>query len=221
MTCFVDRSLSKSVSRGLTCAGCIVGNKSASKVMAKIAEVREALDTQADIFQSNILCENHEGVEERVKDAYALAARVGNVLTSVVKEVTGVDMPLNFVTPKNAEAGFTSSTFSFNLPPPPSASAQRLAALAQDFVDVLQEDKVNFKPCVSFGQDNKLVYLTVPATSTQGAIKEEDKAKQAKGGVQLTRFSFPVSVGDVETVEEGIRKGVRAVYGGGGGCVIS
>jgi len=34
-----------------------------------------------------------------------------------------------------------------------------------------------FKPCVSFGQDNGLVYATVPATSTQGAIKAEDKAK--------------------------------------------
>eukprot|EP00518_Triparma_eleuthera_P018684 CAMPEP_0197551000 /NCGR_PEP_ID=MMETSP1320-20131121/4400_1 /TAXON_ID=91990 /ORGANISM="Bolidomonas sp., Strain RCC2347" /LENGTH=604 /DNA_ID=CAMNT_0043111437 /DNA_START=220 /DNA_END=2034 /DNA_ORIENTATION=+ len=215
-------SLSKSVSRGLTCAGCIVGNKAASKLMVKVSEVRNALDTQGDVHQSNILCENHEGVETRVKEAYELAFRVGEVLKASVKEVTGVDMPLNFVTPQNAEDGFTSSTYSFNLPPPANATAARLAALAQDFVDILQKDKVNFKPCVSFGQDNKLVYLTVPATSTQGAIKEEDKAQQAKGGVQLTRFSFPVSVDDIEVVEEGIRRGVKEVYGvSGGGCVIS
>ena len=51
------------------------------------------------------------------------------------------------------------------------------------------------KPCVSFGQDNDLVYCTVPATSTQGAISAEDKAKQARGGVQLVRFllSYPNS----------------------------
>jgi cysteine synthase A len=35
------------------------------------------------------------------------------------------------------------------------------------------------------------VYATVPATSTQGAIKAEDKAKQAVGGIQLCRLSFP------------------------------
>ena len=146
---------------------------------------------------------------------------MSQVLKASVKEVTGVDMPLNFVTPGNAEVGFTSSTYSFNLPPPANATAERLAALAQDFVDVLQRDKANFKPCVSFGQDNKLVYLTVPATSTQGAIKEEDKAQQAKGGVQLTRFSFPVSVNDVEVIEEAIRRGVKEVYGvSGDGCII-
>ena len=39
-----------------------------------------------------------------------------------------------------------------------------------------------FKACVSFGQDNGMVYCTVPATSTQGVIAEEDKAKQAKDG---------------------------------------
>ena len=67
---------------------------------------------------------------------------------------------------------------------------QANAGLAQRFVDILCS-YTGFKPCVSFGQDNGLVYCTVPATSTQGAIKEEDKAKQAVGGVQLTRLSFP------------------------------
>jgi len=38
---------------------------------------------------------------------------------------------------------------------------------------------------------NGMVYATVPATSTQGTIKAEDKAKQAVGGVQLCRLSFP------------------------------
>ena len=56
---------------------------------------------------------------------------------------------------------------------------------AQKFVDLLTLHPTYMKPCVSFGQDNDLVYCTVPATSTQGAISAEDKAKQARGGVQL------------------------------------
>ena len=78
--------------------------------------------------------------------------------------------------------------------------------MAQKFVDFLIEgnDKyrsasasgpeIYMKPCVSFGQDNGMTYCTVPATSTQGAIKAEDKAKQAQGGIQvcslITHFFF-------------------------------
>ena len=43
------------------------------------------------------------------------------------------------------------------------------ADLAQAYVDLLTAHKC-FKPCVSFGQDNGLVYATVPATSTQVAL---------------------------------------------------
>ena len=107
-------------------------------------------------------------------------------------------MPLAFVTPEQAAIGFTSSTFSFNLPAMPNASEEVNEALAQRFVDILCAHK-EFKPCVSFGQDNGLVYATVPATSTQGAIKKEDKAKQAVGGVQLARLSFPPTC-DVEVL---------------------
>jgi hypothetical protein len=64
---------------------------------------------------------------------------------------------------------------------------------------------------VSFGQDNGLVYCTVPATSTQGAIKAEDKAKQALGGVQLTRLSFPPTI-DVDAVKQAIDRTIHAIY---------
>jgi hypothetical protein len=46
-------------------------------------------------------------------------------------------------------------------------AVQEAAALAQRFVDLLTANGALFKPCVSFGQDNGLVYATVPATSTQ------------------------------------------------------
>jgi hypothetical protein len=114
-----------------------------------------------------------------------------------------------------AAQGFTSSTFSFNLPALPEASADENEALAQKFVDVLTEDK-SFKPCVSFGQDNSLIYCTVPATSTQGAIKAEDKAKQAVGGVQLCRLSFPPSFQgqSLGQVVSTVKAAVKRVYAG-------
>ena len=85
------------------------------------------------------------------------------------------------------------------------------APLAQKFVDVLTEHD-GYKPCVSFGQNNGLIYATVPATSTQGAIKEEDKAKQARGGVQLVRLSFPPRPHDKDKACEIITDATNAVY---------
>merc|ERR1719291_1129275 len=119
-------------------------------------------------------------------------------------------MLLAFVTPEQAAAGFTTSTFPFNLPPIPGASDEVNEGLAQRYVDLLTAEP-GFKPCVSFGQDNGLVYATVPATSTQGAVRAEDKAKQAVGGVQLARLSFPptCSVDKLATI---IRDSTTTVY---------
>jgi cysteine synthase A len=126
------------------------------------------------------LCANHTGVEERCLKAYGNAKASGDALCAAVKAATGHDMPIHGVTAANAAIGFTSSTYSFNLPPKGSKAENE--ALAQNFTDLLCAHK-GFKPCVSFGQDNDLVYCTVPATSTQGAIAAADKAKQEVGGV--------------------------------------
>merc|ERR1711865_1169965 len=134
------------------------------------------------------------GVEKRCQNAYKVAADIGENLCAAVLQATGQKMPLAFVSPDHAAVGFTTSTFSFNLPGLPGESPEVNETLAQQFVDMLCSHSQFFKPCVSFGQDNGLVYCTVPATSTQGAVKEEDKAKQAVGGVQLVRLSFPPAI---------------------------
>ena len=95
-------------------------------------------------------------------------------------------------------------------PPPAGAPPEVCAGLAQRFVDLLTAD-AQFKPCVSFGQDNGLVYCTVPATSTQGAVRAEDKARQAVGGVQLVRLSFPPTL-DRGAAGEALDAAVHAVY---------
>ena len=159
------------------------------------------------------LTQNHRQVEERCAQAYAVAVAVGDALQAAVREATQIEMPLAFVRPEHAKLGFTSSTFSFNLPAPTAASAEQTAGLAQRFVDLLCGHP-EFKPCVSFGQDNNLVYATVPATSTQGAIKEEDKAKQAVGGVQLVRLSFPPTC-DSNKVAKIIADATATVYAPG------
>lgn len=77
-------------------------------------------------------------------------------MKAAVRKETGKDLVFFFVTPEQAAAGFTTSTFSFNLPSPPDATDGKKAALAQDYVDLLCAHP-EFKPCVSFGQDNNLV----------------------------------------------------------------
>jgi cystathionine beta-lyase/cystathionine gamma-synthase len=213
LTTMVFISLSKSVSRGLTTGGTIVAGPSARS--AELLEVVRAtslmLDTHARPDQLYFLARNHAGVEERCGNAYMVARAVGDALCAAVRTYCdGYEMGLNFVTPAQAASGFTSSTYSFNLPPYPSGREGENAALAQTFTTLL-EDHPEFKPCVSFGQDNGLVYATVPATSTQGAIKEEDKAKQAVGGVQLCRLSFPPTC-DVEKLCSIVTASVAACY---------
>eukprot|EP00121_Abeoforma_whisleri_P004176 Awhi_evm1s3772 len=196
-------SLSKSVSGGFTTGGTLVAGPSSGSaaLLEKVRATATMLDTTAKNDQLLILADNHSGVEERCASAYQVACQVGEVLKQSVKtHCNNYDMDLAFPTPEQAAKGFTSSTFSFNLPSVQSGSEKVNEGLAQVFVDLLVVHP-EFKPCVSFGQNNTLVYATVPATSTQGAIKEEHKAKQAVGGVQLVRLSFPPSC-DVDAVSK-------------------
>ena len=234
--CFV--SCSKAISRGLTTAGALVANHTpeAMVLVGAAAELGALLDVGAKPEQLRALTANHRGVEQRCAAAYAVAAELGAALCAAVEAHAARSMALAFVSPEHAAAGFTSSTFSFNLPVPAGASAAQAAALAQRFVDALTAPRPSsalpsssagagggggrevaghgaprFKPCVSFGQDNGTVYCTVPATSTQGAVKAEDKAKQAVGGVQLVRLSFPPEL-DTLAAARVLHDAVAAIY---------
>ena len=206
-------SMSKSVSRGMTTAGTLIAGMSprACELLHKVYITADMLDTRAKKDQLMFLVENQVGVEDRCRRAYENAVEIGNALVeSVRSHAGGYEMSLAFVTPEQAAAGFTTSTFSFNLPALAGASTEANEALAQKFVDLLTLHK-EIKPCVSFGQDNGLVYATVPATSTQGAIKEEHKSKQAVGGVQLVRVSFSPVI-DVSAVTEIFKSAVVGCY---------
>ncbi|RHZ21978.1 hypothetical protein DYB37_000563 [Aphanomyces astaci] len=213
LTTMVFISMSKSVSRGHTTAGTIIANTASPQSRKLLETVRWAgqlLDTTAKTDQLWRLTENHVGVEDRCQKAYEVAVTTGTALqAAVAKYAHGFHMDLAFVSPENAAQGFTTSTYSFNLPPLPNETAEANYAIAQRFVDLLTAHP-SFKPCVSFGQDNGKVYCTVPSTSTQGAIKAEDKAKQLVGGVELTRLSFPPH-GDVQAIVAVLENAIRVV----------
>lgn len=139
--CFV--SLSKSVSRGLTTAGALVANHtvSSSSLLAAARVAARHMGTLATGDQMQILCREHVGVEARCVAAYNNALAVGSSLCDAVEAATGTKMSLAHVSQEQAAAGFPSSTFSFNLPPPAGSSREQNEALAQKFVDVLCESR--------------------------------------------------------------------------------
>jgi len=208
--CFM--SMSKSVSRGTTTAGALIANHTAEAqtILRGASDACKLLDVGAKSDQLRRLVDNYDGVVARTQKAYEVARIVSEKFQKSVCAATGESVPLAFVSPDQAALGFTAATFSFNLPKPQNATAEDLELLAQRFVDLLCRHQ-EFKPCVSFGHDNGLVYVTVPATSTQGAIKAEDKAKQAVGGVQLVRLSFPPTC-DVEGISAILDGAVSAIY---------
>ena len=208
-------SMSKSVSRGLTTAGALIANHTSAtaELLAGARDVGATLETTATVDQMRRLVDNHVGAEERCASAYRVAMAVGAHLVEAVRAQCGATMALSTVSAEAAKDGYASTTISFNLPPPAGASEKEASALAQRFVDELCTDAVRFKPCVSFGQDNGKVYCTVPATSTQGAIKAADKAKQAVGGVQLARLSFPPSLDEAAACST-VTRAVNACYQG-------
>jgi hypothetical protein len=68
------------------------------------------------------LVSQHVGVEARCLAAYNNALDVGAALCQAVEAATGSKMLLAHVTEEQARAGYYSSTFSFNLPPPDGSS---------------------------------------------------------------------------------------------------
>lgn len=192
----VFNSLSKSVSGGFTTGGSLVANNNelAQSVLQHAHKHLELMGTISKGSQLQILHDRHMEVEDRVAEAHANAKVAAAHLEDVVRRHSGTAMKVNFVTQVQMDKEVTPATFSFNLPAPAhlKTKPQILQALAQKFVDELVANNTEgIKPCVSFGQKNTLVYATVPATSTQGVISDEAKSKQAIGGVQLVRFSFP------------------------------
>jgi hypothetical protein len=110
---------------------------------------------------------------QRIKDAYKNTRE----FVTFIKE----NLPtakINFVSEELAEAGFTPSVFSLDLPTKGETHEERETykrALNNKLINMMiSEIPEESKYCVSYGQ-LKGCYWTIPATSTQGTTKEDDK----------------------------------------------
>jgi hypothetical protein len=130
-------------------------------------------DNKATDLQIEILTKNMPSMNERIASAYK---NTRSFVDLMEKNLPGIK--INFVTKELADATFTPSVFSLDLPTKGDTHEQRENykrelnhKLISMMIDAIPEES---KHCVSYGQ-LKGCYWTIPATSTQGTTKESDK----------------------------------------------
>ena len=164
---------SKFPSGGKCTAGYCVANKKAEALMEKIDKHLRLCDNEATALQVEILAAQLPSMNQRIKDAYKNTREFVSFI-----EATLPAARINFVSEELAEEGFTPSVFSLDLPTKGNTNEERETykrALNQKLIDMMISKIPNeSKYCVSYGQ-LKGCYWTIPATSTQGTTKEDDK----------------------------------------------
>src|SRR5690554_6302538 len=164
---------SKFPSGGLCTAGYCIGNQPAKALMEKIEKHLLLCDNEATALQYEILAKQLPTMLERIADAYKNTRDFVNFIQEVLPEAK-----INFVSEALAEQGFTPSVFSLDLPTKGDTDEERETykrALNLKLINLMITEIPNeSKFCVSYGQ-LKGCYWTIPATSTQGTTKEDDK----------------------------------------------
>lgn len=164
---------SKFPSGGKCTAGYCIGNPNAKSLMLKVSEHLNLCDNEATDLQYELLAEQLPGMNDRIKGAYLNTREFVNFIEDTLPEAK-----INFVSEELAQRGFTPSVFSLDLPTQGNTPEERenykrnlnLKLIHLMINKIPHESKF----CVSYGQ-LKGCYWTVPATSTQGTTKEEDK----------------------------------------------
>lgn len=164
---------SKFPSGGLCTSGYCVYNKKAEILMAKIGTHLKMCDNNATEYQLEILAKQLPSMNKRINDAYKNTHRFVEFINSVLP-----DAKINFVSEELANEGFTPSVFSLDLPSVGNSIKEKETykrelnlKLINLMIEKISEES---KFCVSYGQ-LKGCYWTIPATSTQGTTKEENK----------------------------------------------
>jgi cystathionine beta-lyase/cystathionine gamma-synthase len=164
---------SKFPSGGKCTTGYCVANEKAEDLMPAIEKHFKLCDNEATDLQVEILAEQLPSMNKRIADAYV---NTREFVYFIKKELP--EAKINFVPDEVVEQGFTPSVFSLDLPTKGNTDEEREAykrALNQKLIDMMISEIPNeSKHCVSYGQ-LKGCYWTIPATSTQGTTKEEDK----------------------------------------------
>jgi len=164
---------SKFPSGGKCTAGYSVANQKAANLMPKIEKHLNACDNKATGLQIAILAEQLPSMNHRIANAYENTREFVNFIKTELPEAK-----INFVSQELANQGFTPSVFSLDLPTHGETAQERETnkralnhKLIKMMITMIPEES---KYCVSYGQ-LKGCYWTIPATSTQGTTKEDDK----------------------------------------------
>ncbi len=164
---------SKFPSGGKCTAGYCVANSKAEALLEKIDKHLILCDNGATDLQVKILAEQLPSMNQRIKDAYKNTREFVNFIRKTLPAAK-----INFVSEELAQEGFTPSVFSLDLPTKGNSDEERETykrALNKKLIDMMISEIPNeSKYCVSYGQ-LKGCYWTIPATSTQGTTKEDDK----------------------------------------------
>jgi cystathionine beta-lyase/cystathionine gamma-synthase len=164
---------SKFPSGGQCTAGYCVANEKAEALMGKIDLHLRLCDNEATDLQVKILAKQLPSMNQRIHAAYKNTRDFVNFIEAALPTAK-----INFVSEELAEAGFTPSVFSLDLPSKGNNAEERETykrALNHKLIDLMiTQIPDESKYCVSYGQ-LKGCYWTIPATSTQGTTKEGDK----------------------------------------------
>lgn len=164
---------SKFPSGGRCISGFFTTNNAAKEVQALIRKHLELSDNGATAHQLNTLAENMPSMPARIKEAYNTTRRFVDHIESVLPGAK-----INFISHELAERGFTPSVFSLDLPSSGATSKEHednKKVLNLKLIEhMIAKNPDACKHCVSYGQ-LKGSYWTIPATSTQGTTKENDK----------------------------------------------
>lgn len=164
---------SKFPSGGRCTAGYCVANTRANSLIHKIETQLVLCDNEATDLQVKILAEQMPSMNQRIRDAYRNTREFVDFIREILPEAK-----INFVSEELAKEGFMPSVFSLDLPTKGNTHEERESykralnhKLIKLMISAIPDES---KYCVSYGQ-LKGCYWTIPATSTQGTTKEEDK----------------------------------------------
>lgn len=164
---------SKFPSGGKCTAGYTVANEKAAHLMPYIEKHLTLCDNAARNLQMAILAEQLPSMNQRIAGAYANTRAFVSFIEKTLPEAK-----INFVSEELAKQGFTPSVFSLDLPTKGNTHEERESYKRELNLRLINmmitEIPTESKYCVSYGQ-LKGCYWTIPATSTQGTTKEDDK----------------------------------------------
>lgn len=164
---------SKFPSGGQCTAGYCVGNSKTDDLIDKVELHLSLCDNAATKDQTDILAKQLPSMNQRIADAYKNTREFVNFISETLPTAK-----INFVSEDLAKHGFTPSVFSLDLPTKGNTDEEKETykrALNLKLINLMiDEIPHESKYCVSYGQ-LKGCYWTIPATSTQGTTKEDDK----------------------------------------------